>query len=761
MHRKLSWLFVLLLTLVVSFQASAQRGTLTSDDFNGFRVNDDIWTTVNPLETASIRLVGTNSPDAWLQIDIPAGPVQDVWFGGIQAPRVMQQIQNADFDVEVRFETGVTSGQSEGVVVEADQGNWVQVFFTGDGSNTRLVAASAVNGVVNLNAPHLSEVVGPDSYSPLWLRLRRSGSEFAASYSIDGTTFTDTTPFSVRAPANRIGVYGGVLNYFGDAPAFTMRADYFVNSAAPITNEDAGFVDDVFAPLIIETDTLPYDGRAVLSWTTDEPSTARVEYGLTDAFELGAADVTELTLTHSVELGGLQAATTYNVRISSVDAFGNEEVGEPITVTTLSTPPTTPEIELWYGDVQQFGALGLPQRWVNVLGRVNDADLGDRIAMSFSLNGGPERPLSVGPDQRRLAGTGDFNVEIAVGDMSEGENQIVISARDRYDNSINVAVTVFYSDQNFWALPYAVNWADVRNIQSVVQIVDGRWTFDDRGARTAEPGYRRMITVGDIFWTEYDTLLSVTINALAPSEDATLATDPEPFIGLIPRWTGYYNFGPQQPAVGPLPIGAFARYMWRSEVTTGSVDGLEMLDGGLGLAATDESQIPMAVGSEYYMRMRVLSGVDDSAFYAVKIWRADQAEPNWWNIATGVQPGGTTAGSVAIIANRVDVTVNVVEINPLPPEAYLLAGYRNSPPECDVTVISAGANLRSGPGPNFGVTRSVPGASTLAVNAQRTSADGFVWYRAAEDNSWIRSDLAILSPQCEGLTSLDAPAGSN
>ena len=28
-------------------------------------------------------------------------------------------------------------------------------------------------------------------------------------------------------------------------------------------------------------------------------------------------------------------------------------------------------IDIWYGDEQRFGHLGVPQRWVNVLGRVD------------------------------------------------------------------------------------------------------------------------------------------------------------------------------------------------------------------------------------------------------------------------------------------------------------------------------------------------------------------------------------------------------
>ena len=57
-------------------------------------------------------------------------------------------------------------------------------------------------------------------------------------------------------------------------------------------------------------------------------------------------------------------------------------------------------IDVWYGKRQRFGFNGLPQQWVNVLGRVR----GPVEKLTYSLNGGPRMPLSIGPDRRRLPG---------------------------------------------------------------------------------------------------------------------------------------------------------------------------------------------------------------------------------------------------------------------------------------------------------------------------------------------------------------------
>ena len=73
--------------------------------------------------------------------------------------------------------------------------------------------------------------------------------------------------------------------------------------------------------------------------------------------------------------------------------------------------PSDTTIDIWYGQNQLFAEVGLPQRWINILGRVTDGD-GD-VTLTYSLNGSPELPLTVGPDDRRLQDPGDFNVEIS------------------------------------------------------------------------------------------------------------------------------------------------------------------------------------------------------------------------------------------------------------------------------------------------------------------------------------------------------------
>jgi len=62
-----------------------------------------------------------------------------------------------------------------------------------------------------------------------------------------------------------------------------------------------------------------------------------------------------------------------------------------------STVPT--QINLWYGNYQTFGANGVPQQWVNILGNVTSAG---GTMLTYSLNGAPEVNLNWAPTHPRL-----------------------------------------------------------------------------------------------------------------------------------------------------------------------------------------------------------------------------------------------------------------------------------------------------------------------------------------------------------------------
>ena len=81
---------------------------------------------------------------------------------------------------------------------------------------------------------------------------------------------------------------------------------------------------------------------ATIAWTTNEPASSQVEYGLTTGYGQTTALDAALVRSHSVPLSGLTANTTHHYRVRSKDAAGNEKVGSDATFKTTVAPDTTP-----------------------------------------------------------------------------------------------------------------------------------------------------------------------------------------------------------------------------------------------------------------------------------------------------------------------------------------------------------------------------------------------------------------------------------
>ncbi|PWB38744.1 MAG: hypothetical protein C3F02_02440 [Parcubacteria group bacterium] len=77
---------------------------------------------------------------------------------------------------------------------------------------------------------------------------------------------------------------------------------------------------------------------AVISWTTNEPATSIIEYGLTASYGFSTTLDTNFVLNHSQTLSALQANTTYHYRVRSKDASNNEAVSGDYTFTTATAP---------------------------------------------------------------------------------------------------------------------------------------------------------------------------------------------------------------------------------------------------------------------------------------------------------------------------------------------------------------------------------------------------------------------------------------
>src|SRR5262249_30282868 len=73
---------------------------------------------------------------------------------------------------------------------------------------------------------------------------------------------------------------------------------------------------------------------AVISWSTNEPSTSQVQYGPTPGYGFSTTADQTLTTTHSQTLTGLAGGSLYNYRVISRDSSGNETDSANFTFTT-------------------------------------------------------------------------------------------------------------------------------------------------------------------------------------------------------------------------------------------------------------------------------------------------------------------------------------------------------------------------------------------------------------------------------------------
>ena len=124
---------------------------------------------------------------------------------------------------------------------------------------------------------------------------------------------------------------------------------------------------------------------------------------------------------------------------------------------SVSSGSTKPAIRVWYGHKQRFGHLGQAQRWVNVLGNVTEPEKIDTV--TFSLNSGPDHPLTLGSDLHRLAMPGDFKVELPWKDLRVGENILSIKARPKSGKIMIEQVQLLVEKDRTWPLPYFIDFS--------------------------------------------------------------------------------------------------------------------------------------------------------------------------------------------------------------------------------------------------------------------------------------------------------------
>ncbi|MFH1423817.1 MAG: fibronectin type III domain-containing protein [Candidatus Nealsonbacteria bacterium] len=105
---------------------------------------------------------------------------------------------------------------------------------------------------------------------------------------------------------------------------------------------DTIILDTVYPVISNTTASSITMNSALITWTTGESATSRVEYGLTASYGSQTVEDTNLVTSHQVSLSGLTPSTLYHYRVSSKDAATNQSISVDKTFTTLGLPDTTP-----------------------------------------------------------------------------------------------------------------------------------------------------------------------------------------------------------------------------------------------------------------------------------------------------------------------------------------------------------------------------------------------------------------------------------
>jgi len=396
-------------------------------------------------------------------------------------------------------------------------------------------------------------------------------------------------------------------------------------------------------------------GDIIITFKTNEPAFTSVAHGLT-ADMLNPPIVSDVaTRSHRVVLSGYAADDLIWFQVKTTDQSGNEKVG-PRHAVELPVPGL-PVFDLWRGNEQRFGNAGLPQKWINILGSVADADGIDQLFAS--VNGGAERPLGIGPDGRRLVNTGDFNVEIATDSLRSGDNTVELRAVDGAGNTNSTTVHAIWNPVENLGLSYSTDWANASEPTDYMQIVDGEWEITGSGVHTVAPGYDRILAVGDTSWSDFDATTTVEVHGLDVSGFNPRSISP--LVGLAMGWNGHSKrtaTDRSQPLWYFWPTGAFTWYKYE-EVGSGFVE----VRGNLDSAVATNRNFDLVTGLEYTIRVQSVTETT-GVTYRMKIWNSISPEPSRWTAETLVV-GGPPSGGIALVAHHVDATFGDLVVSPI------------------------------------------------------------------------------------------------
>ena len=199
----------------------------------------------------------------------------------------------------------------------------------------------------------------------------------------------------------------------------------------------------------------------------------------------------------------------------------------------------------------------------------------------------------------------------------------MIDAVDALGQSKSRQVEVDRLMGRIWPQEYVVDWSGVSNIQSVAQVVDGKWIVQGTSLRPQVLGYDRTVAIGEMTWTDYEVTVPITIHAVDPA-----GYDPPsytPLVGVLQHWQGHTAVDAGQPRRGYNPLGALACYRFSNDALA---DRLYVIGNDDRTIAQDTSGRKLDLGVAYDFKTRVQNIAGQCVS---KVWPASDPEPESWD----------------------------------------------------------------------------------------------------------------------------------
>ncbi len=311
--------------------------------------------------------------------------------------------------------------------------------------------------------------------------------------------------------------------------------------------------------------------------------------------------------------------------------------------------------EIWYGNHQLFGNAGFSQPMINIIGQVSNHNDLHTLSYIFLRK---RNPLPIGPSAFRLAEPGEFNIEIDRTSLAPGDYNLDIIAM--YKNGDVIRKEVCFRLENINVpLPFHVNWPDVKNIQDVAQVVDGKWEITDKGLRNINVGYDRAVVIGDSSWKDYDLTAEFTLHSVSDNPNTFVWPSMHVAMHIAVRWQGHEDWGDIYPRRGWSGFGALFSFDYRKDKQEKMVWIYDQIE-----RRSIKTSLPYSIetGRPYILRARVFSRPGKTSVYKMKLWQQGEPEPAEWELEAEGRPGEPEKGSVLLVSHHADISFRSLKI---------------------------------------------------------------------------------------------------